>query len=62
MIKKGIFIIQIFESERIQVNIHINIGINHYNYIGFDYDAKLLYYVKKDLLCKLKLNKKYIYK
>ena len=62
LIKKGIFIIQIFESERIQVNIHINIGINHYNYIGFDYDAKLLYYVKKGFLCKLKLNKKYIYK
>ena len=57
---KGIFIIQIFKNERIQVNIRIDTGI--FSYIGFDKDKKLIYYVKKNFLCKLKLNNKFIYK
>lgn len=58
--KKGIFIFQIFENEKIQENIRIITGIEFYN--GFDYDEKSIFYQKKGCLYELQLNDKFLKK
>ena len=57
--KKGIFIVNIIDNERIQVNICIKIG--YYHLLKFIDEERSLFFDKKDGVYKLKFNKKLNY-
>ena len=59
---KGIFIVQIFDNERIQVNIRIKLKDHHYiGFLMFKEEEKCIYLMKNDYNYKLKFIKKLNY-